>query len=215
MKQIILGREGNQPFTIKDADGVSRHHAQITITDNGDWYLKDTNSANGTYIRDEKTGERIPVAGEILISPMTFIFLGPDNSKGCCFFAKQAISYGDFTEERQYLFAKEQEFDEETNKVEQLVKLQGAIKSVFPVVMLFLAIIIIPDGTMSTTGLWIARGSATAIPTLLFMFFFNPSDKKKSIKALREKFSHCPNPCCSNKQTSKEIVNFRCSKCRN
>ena len=40
MKTIILGRTGNQPFKIDDdADGVSRQHAQITITDNNEWDL--------------------------------------------------------------------------------------------------------------------------------------------------------------------------------
>ena len=62
MKTIILGREGNQPFPIKDEfDGVSRKHAQITINDHGDWFLEDLDSANGTYIRDESTGEMLPV----------------------------------------------------------------------------------------------------------------------------------------------------------
>ena len=77
MKTIILGKEGNQPFKINaDANGVSRRHAQITITDSNEWYIEDLNSTNGTYIRDEKTGLLIPIAGKRRITPMTFIFLG-------------------------------------------------------------------------------------------------------------------------------------------
>lgn len=215
MKTIILGKEGNQPFPIKnDFDGVSRRHAKITINDYGDWFLEDLNSMNGTYVRDENTGDLVPVTGKKQITPMSFILLGPDNSKGCGFFAKQAVSYGDFTEERKYLFAKEQEFEEKLDKIEKWVKWQGIIKTTFPVVMLVFASIIIPEGTMSQTALWIGRLFAAAVPTVLFLCFYNPADKKKTIKDLREKFSHCPNPCCSNKQTSKEIKNFKCSKCK-
>ena len=54
MKTIVLGREGTQPFKIKNED-VSRQHAQITIDDHGEWVLEDLNSSNGTFIRNENS----------------------------------------------------------------------------------------------------------------------------------------------------------------
>ncbi len=215
MRTIILGREKekcNQAFPIKeDVEGVSRVHAQITINDNNDWYLEDLGSSNGTFVRDENTGELVPVTRKRMITPMTFIVLGPDNSKGCSFFAKQADNYGDFSEERQYLLQKDEEFDEKLKQIEKSAKMQSAIKAIFPVLMLTITMIIFPDNTSQA---WIGRGLGTVIPSLLFLWLYNPADKKNELKGLREKFSHCPNPCCSNKQTSKEIRNMRCSKCK-
>ena len=118
MKEIILGREGNQPFKIdKEINGVSRQHAKITINDSNVWYLEDLDSSNGTFIRDENNGDAIPVKGKIAITPMAFVFLGPDSSKGCCFYAKQVLkeNYGDFVEEFEYMNSKEDEFDEKVS----------------------------------------------------------------------------------------------------
>ena len=212
MKTIILGRTGNQPFKIDDdADGVSRQHAQITITDNNGWYLEDLGSANGTYIREQNTGEMIPVNGKRRISPMTFIFLGPDNSKGCCFFAKQADKYGDFTEERQYLFNKDEELTFKKNQIDKLNSNLTLLKTILPFVVFGLSLVIVPGaGTIQM----LIRMGASAIPSALIQVLYNPKVKENEIKELREKFSHCPNPCCSNKQTSKEIRNMKCSKCK-
>ena len=116
MKTIILGREGTQPFKIKNED-VSRQHAQITIDDHGEWVLEDLNSSNGTFIRNEK-GDLVRV-GRVNITPMTFICLGPDNSKGCFFYAKQVENYGDFREEYEYLTELEDEYDEKIEKLEE------------------------------------------------------------------------------------------------
>lgn len=212
MKTILLGREGNQPFTIKDGtDGVSRCHAQITITDTNEWYLEDMDSSNGTYIRDEDTGELICVKGKRRIFPMTFIFLGPDNSKGCCFFAKQAISYGDFTEERQYLLAKEEEFSAKKKQVEKVGSNLNLLKTALPFVLFGLSLLVVPgEGDLQL----LIRMGASAVPSVFIQLLYNPKVKENEVKKLRERFSHCPNPCCSNKQTPREIQNMRCSKCK-
>lgn len=212
MKTIILGREGNQPFPIKaESDGVSRRHAQITITDNNDWYLEDLDSSNGTFVRNEETGKLMPVTGKKRILPMTFICLGPDNSRGCCFFAKQAEKYGDFTEDREYLVSKIEILERQLEQIEQMSKNLMLVKTVLPFAIFGLSLIILPgEGTIQM----LIRMAASAIPYALIQLFYNDKDKKKEIKDKLERFSHCPNPCCSNKQTSKEILNMRCSKCK-
>ena len=50
-KSVIIGKEGEQKFPIKNA-GVSRHHARISIV-GGKWLLEDLNSTNGTFVNDE------------------------------------------------------------------------------------------------------------------------------------------------------------------
>lgn len=206
MKTIILGKEGNQPFSInEDMDGVSRKHAQITITDNGDWYLKDLGSTNGTAIRNEKTGELIPISGKQMITPMTFIFLGPDNSRGCCFFAKQAVSYGDFIEDHQYLISKEGEFSAQLDVIDKKTRL---------IKWLIFAINLLIVGITWDGGLSINFLRVGTILSTFFMAIYDANGAKKKVNGLREKFSHCPNPCCSKKQTAKEIMDMRCSKCK-
>ena len=50
-KSVIIGKEGEQKFPIKNA-GVSRHHARISLV-GGKWLLEDLNSTNGTFVNDE------------------------------------------------------------------------------------------------------------------------------------------------------------------
>ncbi len=214
MKTIILGREGNQPFPIKaECDGVSRRHAQITITDQGDWYLEDLDSSNGTYIRDESTGDMIPISTKRKISPMTFILLGPDNSKGCCFFAKQADKYGDFTEEREYLISKEEEFDRRNIELEANIK---KMRIIGPIALFIIGFLItcIPtiDELLGQNAMTIRICLAPLAG--LIPVFYDGAARKRQLQEERDRWHHCPNPCCSNKQTSKEIKNMRCSKCK-
>ena len=54
-KEIIIGKLGNQPFTITEPT-VSRKHAKLIIRDDGTMRLTDENSANGTFVR-MKNGE--------------------------------------------------------------------------------------------------------------------------------------------------------------
>lgn len=214
MKTIVLGREGDQPFPIKaEINGVSRRHAQITINDNGDWYLEDLGSSNGTFIRDEKTGEIVPVLGKKRITPMTFIFLGPDNSRGCCFFAKQADKYGDFTEEHEYLISKEELMDEKTDRLESDIK---KIRIIGPISILITVFLITGIPTINNLlgdyamQIRIALSSMSGLVTALY----DGTAKKRQLQEELERWHYCPNPCCSNKLTSKEIRDMRCSKCK-
>jgi hypothetical protein len=51
MKILTIGRKGAN--IVIDDDSVSRHHAELTVTDNGKFYLLDCGSSNGTEIRKE------------------------------------------------------------------------------------------------------------------------------------------------------------------
>lgn len=202
MKTIILGKGGNQPFKIKN-EGVSFHHAQITIDDNGEWMLEDLNSTNGTYIRND-VGDLVRV-GKVTISPMTFICLGPDNSKGCCFYAKQAENYGDFREEYDFLTDKVDEYEEKLGKLE--VKTQRIKLLVFLV-----NIVIVIFSMFGEAGVWLLR--AGTLVSTGFAAFYDASGLKKKMKAQQEKFYHCPNPLCSHILKASEIREMKCSKCK-
>ena len=50
-----VGRENAQfkcdIYVPKDADTVSRHHLELTVTEDGQYFLNDLNSASGTFRR--------------------------------------------------------------------------------------------------------------------------------------------------------------------
>lgn len=75
VREIIIGKEGNQPFQITDAR-VSRKHAKITIDENGDMVLEDLQSTNGTFVL-LKNGNYKRITQQKLTKGMTVRF-GPE-----------------------------------------------------------------------------------------------------------------------------------------
>ncbi|WP_456465293.1 FHA domain-containing protein [Persephonella sp.] len=49
----VIGRQATGSAIFKDFPTVSRKHARIT-NENGDWFIEDLNSTNGTYINGER-----------------------------------------------------------------------------------------------------------------------------------------------------------------
>ena len=73
MKQIIIGKEGNQPFSIND-EYVSRLHAVLTYDEmSGVMNLTDR-SANGTYVR---MGNQFQQISQCNVDATTDVRLGP------------------------------------------------------------------------------------------------------------------------------------------
>lgn len=225
MRTIILGKEGEQPFVITQK-GVSRHHAVITIDDQGRWAIEDTNSANGTFVRREHDGKMVRV-GKIEITPLSFICLGPDNAHGCRFYARQALAEnaGDFNEEFNYLNEKNEHFEEMMNKVDKKIRTSK-------VVLLVVNLLII---AISFAGQYINIGtddSGHPIPlignganfmllrigsvaSMLMATMFDPFAAKKKIDNERRAFSQCPNPDCGAVLSPYDIREYQCPRCRN
>ncbi len=209
MKKIIVGTQGNQPFEIKGSS-VSRQHAQITIDDNGIWTLEDLKSTNGTFVRDENTGVLRKISA-ITIQPMTFICLGADNSLGCCFYAKQVLSYGKFSEELMYMRQRDEEFDSEQDKLRKKNSLINIVVRVgAALLVLGLSFLIIKDDSsiMTFVRMGLMGCAAYVVP-----LFYDVNKQKNQIKERQERFHQCPNPECSHVMSSKEIQNLYCSKC--
>lgn len=88
MNKILIGRNGDQPFVIRE-EGVSAVHASLTITDGGIWMLKDENSTNGTFVRNSGGSfERIEVRR---ITPSAVIRLGDETVNGITFNASRLM----------------------------------------------------------------------------------------------------------------------------
>lgn len=74
MKQVIIGKAGNQPFKITD-EYVSSRHAVFTFDNvTGQMTIADNNSTNGTYV---KMGNQFQRIGQCHVDAATDIRLGP------------------------------------------------------------------------------------------------------------------------------------------
>ena len=201
---IIIGRQGDQPFSISQ-EGVSREHAKLTIDDSGKWTLEDLNSDNGTFIRNDK-GE-LEQVGKKMITEATFICLGPDNANGCKFYARQLVAPKGYHQEFDYLEDLDADIDDRLDNADNRGKLIRKVISIASLVGFF-GSFIVDDNTIRTTLLR-ASTAATGFSSIAF----DPNKQKKDLKALREKFYACPNPACSHTLTTKEVKNRKCSKC--
>ncbi|MBR5639647.1 MAG: FHA domain-containing protein [Muribaculaceae bacterium] len=215
MKTITLGRDGDQPFKIKGI-GVSHIHATVTIDDFGRWTLADNNSANGTYVRDEVTGDLIRVSDKgQTISQMSFVVLGSDTAAGCSFYANQLTNPGNFVNEYLYMRNKKLEFDKEEEKVARNAK--WVRLSIFILMLLFTVgsiIYQIFDDSHESMNvmLWGFRG--LSLLTTGAMTFYDAQGKRSKIIKKRNKFNQCPNPECHRKLSGGEIDNLICGRCQ-
>lgn len=76
-RQIIIGREGNQPFALVDPK-VSKAHATLIVNDNGTMQLIDNSSTNGTFIYNRGIFVRLCANDRYDVTPDTMIRLGPE-----------------------------------------------------------------------------------------------------------------------------------------
>lgn len=209
MQRIVIGKEGDQPFKIKGSL-VSRKHAEIVIDDNNIWTLTDLGSTNGTFVQDENTG-LLKEISSMTIHPMSFICLGPDNSKGCGFYARQILNPGNYDDELEYMNKKEDEFEKTESflskkKIYIEIGLRVSLFAIFGIISFF----IIP-GTSSTVNF--VRLGFTSVMSQTIPFFFDLNNKKKELKEQQNRFHHCPNPSCSHKMKTEEIRSMDCKKC--
>jgi len=211
MKKIILGKEGDQYFTI-NGSSVSRQHAEVTINDNGIWTLTDLNSTNGTFVRDEQTGVLKRIS-QIEIHPLTFICLGPDNSHGCSFYARQVLNPGDFKDELEYMNEKEDEYDKELVAVERKIRWQRWIVFFLNVGVAGITLLIPRSFDSVITDFRLNIMRIVPICSTFFSAFYDFSGEKKKLAEQYNRFRHCPNPECHNKLKSTEIRSMDCSKC--
>ncbi|MBR5118352.1 MAG: FHA domain-containing protein [Muribaculaceae bacterium] len=213
MKTITLGKAGDQPFKIKGI-GVSKIHATVTIDDYGRWILADSNSTNGTFVRNEMTGELMRVGPQgMQISEMTFIVLGEDSSAGCCFYAKQLVNPGDYVDEHLYMRNKKLEFDMEEEKVAKNAKWVRII--IFAIMLVFtIGTIIWQILDDSATKMMFNFYRGISLLTMGATTFYDAQGKRAKIVKKRKLFSQCPNPECDRKLTNDEIENLKCGRCQ-
>lgn len=75
---VIIGRKNESDIVIKDPF-ISTQHAQITL-DEGAYFLEDLNSANGTYLNDERIMDVVKLQNgdRIKIGQIEFLYVAND-----------------------------------------------------------------------------------------------------------------------------------------
>lgn len=76
--EILLGRDNNNQIVIKDPY-ISKRHLKI-VKDEGDYYLEDFNSANGTYLNGDKIMDvvRLENGDRIRVGQVEFLFVNKE-----------------------------------------------------------------------------------------------------------------------------------------
>jgi hypothetical protein len=74
-EMISIGRSGNNKIVLKDPY-ISKNHLKI-VEDEGDFYVEDLNSANGTYINGEKIMDAVKIKNgdRIKIGQVEFLYV--------------------------------------------------------------------------------------------------------------------------------------------
>ena len=206
-----------QPFATKTTQsGVSRKHAVISIDENGCWWLEDRWSTNGTYIREDDGGFRKigdkDYPGKCNITPMTFVRLGMEDATGCCFYAKQVDSYGNFDEEFEYIQSKIEKISNDGEKRLKILKIQKMVLRILPGLIAFVWYLF----DKSPNGIFI-KMLIPIVANPLIEFLYNTNEKKKEIekqiKEQKKMFSQCPNPECNHSLSESEVALMRCQTC--
>lgn len=212
MKEVIIGKEGTQKFSIS-ASRVSRQHAKITVSDGGHWTLEDLNSTNGTYIIDDN--DELVQIKKVEISEFTRIVLADQTSMGFTFYAHHILEDDPQNYKTEFLHVlqihdkaikEKTEIDAKIQKKNMMRYLPGVISAVIGLVLtLFLPF------HQKVYGV-----AVTAVFTALLQAVINIYlGKDSKLKKFNAKYSNkliCP--CCSKPLTEIEFKNQMCSRCK-
>lgn len=218
MKQsIIIGRQGDQPFTIApDLERVHRQHARLTLdSDSRDWFIEDLKGqgGNGVYLRDNNGNFRRIFSCHI--KPTDIIRLGPENAKSFTFMAHHVLSPDDYN----YEFAFMKALDAKLRKAEEehaaVVRKHNLNALIVPAVCLLIVMVIrlVFMKDLDFGLLFIISAAVTAIPPMcLKLYYRNDAERTKQLKLLRSKLIKCPK--CWRNLSEYDIANSRCSVCK-
>src|SRR3546814_5996024 len=76
----MIGRS-SESLPLQDST-ISRRHAEMTPEGDGRWYLRDLNSANGTFVNGVRVNDRRPLrAGDQIRTGSTLLVFGEDGAR--------------------------------------------------------------------------------------------------------------------------------------
>lgn len=214
MKEFIIGRDGNQKFKISEKrNKVSKKHCKIIINDNGQWYVQDLNSTNGTSIIDED-GEIIQVR-HCPIKEFTRIILADQTPLGFSFIAHHVLEEDPLNYRQEFVhllnihdraLQMKAELDAEVIKKGNIVKYVPTIISA--IISITLTILAPPDWRI------VILTASGAITGLIAKFMADRSKNSSRTKAFAKycnQMLRCP--CCGKVMTEAEFTNQMCGTC--
>lgn len=214
---IVIGKEGNQAITITEPT-VSRRHAELIIDDKGQMRLRDTQSANGTYImKKDGSAERI---NEMIVSANMIIRLGPTLRVKIGDLIPESFNQVDISALR-YI---SQHYNKRKIELEQMQatnqKLQ-MLTSIITIVGMSVGAMLVPQAEGSATP-WLGKVVSVVIVLILagslFMYLISQSKKiieaKNTLEYNYRKNYICPSCHISLGQAIYEnILGTQCPKC--
>ncbi|MBR3831296.1 MAG: FHA domain-containing protein [Muribaculaceae bacterium] len=212
-REVIIGRAGMQPFSIKTKK-VSTEHAKITITEYGEWILEDLGSNNGTYILNKK-GNWIKLITHkpILISEDTIIRLGGEYGNGVKFMAhrlKDGVDPKNYNYEFDEMRIRNEQFEDERRRLRN--------KELVRIGMLVVALLIsfFPDTWIESEYVkGLINRQAILIPTLYACWIgWQGKRDKELIEKRQERFAVCPNPECNCQLDKNSQKRMMCPTCK-
>jgi len=182
-KTVVIGRAGEQPFTI-DVPGVSNRHARLIVEDDI-WTIEDLNSTNGTFVQ-MADGSFVRV-GSKRISPTTRVRLGDATALGgITFSARKVLGLEDNYRDE---FAQiEKTYDQMQQQLQKIRGQQRRRRLLIAVVPLVLMMVSIPMQGMA--GMWFMRGSL-GVTSVLSLLLLN-GDKERKLMEQNKKLLVCP-----------------------
>ena len=210
MKEVIIGKSGDQPFAIKN-DCVSRRHARITIDAQGQWTLEDLGSSNGTFVQDEN-GEFMQVK-KVAIGEFTRIALGATTAAGYYFYAHHILEEnGSYEAEMRHVIKTYQRLVDEKKELEEKNKTQATIIRILPPLVSALVMIIVfvfvPQYRMYIA---VSGVIATSLATMLGMYQAKNTEAMKAIAEKQARLIRCPK--CNRQLTPSDVQSEQCPKC--
>ena len=214
---IVIGKEGNQAITITEPT-VSRRHAELIIDDKGQMRLRDTQSANGTYImKKDGSAERI---NEMIVSANMIIRLGPTLRVKIGDLIPESFNQVDISALR-YI---SQHYNKRKIELEQRQatnqKLQ-MLTSIITIVGMSVGAMLVPQAEGSATP-WLGKVVSVVIVLILAgsLFMYLISQSKKIIEAKNTlDYNYRKNYCCPSCHYSlgqaiyENILGTQCPRC--
>lgn len=215
-REYIVGRSSESPIQVPaEKVGVSGKHVKITIKENGSWELEDLESANGTFLKDNK-GDFQRVYKKI-INENSIIRLGQEGHDSFVFTAHRVIaSDPSYTYEFKQLKKQLKSIKEEEEALgRKNQRNMMIVKFTSPMVLLLCvaAQYGIPSLKDKTDlNLWISRIAMGLAPLVIGSFFGIDAKAVKVLKQKRLKVLTCPK--CGYPISEIDIQSMQCSRCK-
>lgn len=207
MPTIIIGKQGDQKFPIKNA-GVSRQHARITI-EGGHWILEDLDSTNGTFVRDaDGVYQRV---SRTEIKEDTMVRLGDESSNGYAFMAHHVVE--DDPENYSYEFARlaewRDDFKKERERCQKSQRNRGLVQILISVVVI--AVSYLPF-LSEEPRLQLAVMRVGMLLPPIYIFFASGKNRMQRIFDRQQRILVCPR--CGRPLADYEITKQMCMTCK-